>query len=95
MPAPPTPTPAPNPNFSYIAIEPDAPNITQAPVFPPVSAIHHYTKSLSVDHPPSCIIFCVAQFRLHHLELYLGLRIRLPQPEPLPQLASNDEDKDA
>ncbi|KAJ7711418.1 hypothetical protein B0H14DRAFT_3639761 [Mycena olivaceomarginata] len=92
--APPTPTPPPNPNFSYIAIEPNAPDITQAPVFSPVPAIRHCTKSLSVDHPPSCVVFCVAQFRLHHLELHLGLRIQPPQPDPLPRLPSNDEDKD-
>jgi hypothetical protein len=90
-PAPPTPTPPPNPNFSYITIEPNAPDITQAPVFSPVPAIRHCTKSLSVDHLPSCVVSCIAQFRLHHLELYLGLRIRPPQPDPL---QSNDEDKD-
>ncbi|KAJ7694314.1 hypothetical protein B0H14DRAFT_3530729 [Mycena olivaceomarginata] len=92
-PAPPTPTPPPNPNF-YIAIEPDVPDITQAPAFSPVPAIRHCTKSLSVDRPPSCV-FCVAQSRLHHLELYLGLRILPPQPDPLPRLPSNDEDTDA
>ncbi|KAJ7711408.1 hypothetical protein B0H14DRAFT_3524521 [Mycena olivaceomarginata] len=94
-PASPTPTPPPNPNFSYIAIEPDAPDISQAPAFLPVPAVRHCTKSLSVDHPPSCVVFCVAQFCLHHLALYLGLRIRLPRPHPLPRLPSNDEDKDA
>jgi hypothetical protein len=61
------------------------------------SAVYHdRSKSLSVDPPPKCVVFCVAGcFHLHHLQLQPHLRVRPPQSDPLPRPLGKDEDNDA
>ncbi|KAF8157524.1 hypothetical protein K438DRAFT_2074051 [Mycena galopus ATCC 62051] len=50
----------------------------------------------AVPEVPSRVVFCVTcYFRLHHLQFHLRLRVRPPQPDPLPRLLGNGEDKDA